>query len=169
MRKIILFKEEEANHICMSYSKEAKSTIQIVKEYFNVSKVKEVGRNHGGIFSSFCHTCPICLELVLFREKWRKGHTCRCHHFHLLWERKGWGEVGWGCCGPSTTTIHNTLTHTPYLYSLGLFFIHAFFPRMGYGLRIRTLNTPPYKEDPRVRRLNEESSHSYLHRSSKNG
>jgi hypothetical protein len=37
------------------------------------------------------------------------------------------GGVQGGCCGPSTTTIHNTLTHTPYLYSLGLFFIHAFF------------------------------------------
>ncbi len=80
----------------------------------NVSKVKEVGRNHGGIFSSFCHTFPICLELVLFREKWRKGHTCRCHHFHLLWERKGKERGGGGCCGPSTTTIHTT--HLIYIH-----------------------------------------------------
>jgi len=95
----------------------------------NVSKVKEVGRNHGGIFSSFCHTCPICLELVLFREKWRKGHTCHCHHFHLLWEGKGKERGGGGVGGGVLlwSLPHPHTHYTPYLYSLGLFFIHAFF------------------------------------------
>jgi len=102
----------------------------------NVSKVKEVGRNHGGIFSSFCHTCPICLELVLFREKWRKGHTCRCHHFHLLWERKGKGGGFAVVPPPPPYTLHTLSIFT------GSFFHTCLFPWMGYGLRIRTLNTP---------------------------
>lgn len=145
MRKIILFKEEEANHICMSYSKEAKSTIQIVKEYFNVSKVKEVGRNHGGIFSSFCHTCPICLELVLFREKWRKGHTCRCHHFHLLWERKGWGGLLWSLHHHHT---QYTNTHTLSIFT-GSFFHTCLFSTDGLWVKNQDTKHPPIQGRPK--------------------